>query len=357
MTIAEILLIDYDGEISNTRRTIERLPDNLGDYRPHAKSMKLGKLAMHCARMPLFGLYIVEDEGMDMAASTRPQSDFTWTTTADALSALDEICRRNAARPLPPPTDEHLQHALEVQFRRARSSRMTPARRPSARSFFDHLIHHTAQLGVYLRLNNLRRPRALRPQRRRAVVGPSNQPMQQVGHVTELWCYPVKSMAGQSLHAHARRAFEPRSTTAAMASQTTAVTPSAHRCHRRADGPQSRARPHAALSAFDSVPDDRGVSGRRTLPALAVGPELIEHLESTIAEPGSRFRLDYEPPFHGCAARFTSSLPRRFAGYPMSSASRSTRGASVPTSFSTLDDDKPFADGRLGGPHPATAVP
>ena len=46
--------------------------------------MKMGKLAMHCAKLPVFGYYILEDEGMDMANSKRPQADLTFTTRKPA---------------------------------------------------------------------------------------------------------------------------------------------------------------------------------------------------------------------------------------------------------------------------------
>ena len=71
MKIADILLQDFDAAISNNRRTLERVPEDKGEWVPHPKSMKLGKLAMHCATLPLFGYYILEDEGMDMANSQR----------------------------------------------------------------------------------------------------------------------------------------------------------------------------------------------------------------------------------------------------------------------------------------------
>ena len=90
MTIAEILLQDYDIEISNTRRTLERVPEDKPEWTPHEKSMKLGKLAMHCASLPIFGYYILEDDGMDMKNSKRPQSDFTFTTREACLQRLDE---------------------------------------------------------------------------------------------------------------------------------------------------------------------------------------------------------------------------------------------------------------------------
>ena len=156
MTISELLLLDFDSQILNTRRTIERLTDDLGDYAPHEKSMKLGKLAMHCASLPLFGLYIMEDEGMDLANSTRPQSDFTWTTVAAALERLDEPAAKCRAA-IAASSDEHL--TKDWKFTYGEQLISHDSRAKSFRIMcFDHLIHHTAQLGVYLRLNNLAVP-------------------------------------------------------------------------------------------------------------------------------------------------------------------------------------------------------
>ena len=94
MTIAETLLQDYDIEISNTRRTLERVPEGKNDFKCHDKSMPLGKLAMHCATLPLFGYYIVEDEGMDLAAPKRPHVPLEFTTREAALKQLDEVGRQ-----------------------------------------------------------------------------------------------------------------------------------------------------------------------------------------------------------------------------------------------------------------------
>jgi uncharacterized damage-inducible protein DinB len=164
MTIAEILLEDYDSEISNTRRTIERLTDDLGDYAPHEKSMKLGKLAMHCATMPLFGLYILEDEGMDLADPNpkRQHADLTFTTVAAALARLDE-CAAQCRAAIAAASDEHLAKDWKFSFGEHVISHHSRSKQFRIMCF-DHLIHHTAQLGVYLRLNNLPVP---------ALYGPS----------------------------------------------------------------------------------------------------------------------------------------------------------------------------------------
>jgi uncharacterized damage-inducible protein DinB len=153
MRIAEILLQDYDKEISNTRRTLERVPEGMNDWAPHPKSMKLGKLAIHCATLPMFGYYILEDDGMDMANSKRPRTDFTFTTSAASLQQLDESSARCRAA-IAQASDEHLSALWKFSF-----GDKVVSHSPRSMTFrlmcFDHLIHHTAQLGVYLRLNDI----------------------------------------------------------------------------------------------------------------------------------------------------------------------------------------------------------
>jgi uncharacterized damage-inducible protein DinB len=161
MTIAEMLLQDFDTEISNTRRTLERVPET-PDWTPHEKSMKIGKLAMHCATLPMFGVYVIEDPAMDMANSTRPHMDLTFTTREACLKAADEAASKCRAA-IASATDEHFAELWKFSFGEQvifNESRLKTFRMMC----FNHLIHHTAQLGVYLRLNNLPVP---------ALYGPS----------------------------------------------------------------------------------------------------------------------------------------------------------------------------------------
>ncbi|MBW4027438.1 DinB family protein [Acidipila rosea] len=162
MTTAEMLLQDFDSEMSNTRRTLERVPEGKNDYAPHEKSMPMGKLAMHCATLPLFGQYLILDEGMDMANSKRPHPDFTFKSRQDCLAQFDAnaaACRAAIASA----SDEAL--AAPWRFTFGEQLISNASRSLSFRSmFFNHLIHHTAQLGVYLRLNDIPVP---------ALYGPS----------------------------------------------------------------------------------------------------------------------------------------------------------------------------------------
>lgn len=162
MTISEVLLQDFDSEISNTRRTLERVPEEKPDYKPHEKSMPMGRLAMHCATLPLFGLYLVEDEGMDLAAPKRPHPDLNFKSRQECLRQFDESAARCRAA-VASVADE--QWTVLWPFRFGQQLISNKSRLLSFRSmFFDHLIHHVAQLGVYLRLNKVPVP---------ALYGPS----------------------------------------------------------------------------------------------------------------------------------------------------------------------------------------
>ena len=100
MTVASVLLQDFDIEMANTRRTLERVPEDKADWLPHPKSMPMGKLAMHCAGIPMFGFYILEDDGMDMASSKRPHMPMAFTTREACLAQLAECsakCREALA--------------------------------------------------------------------------------------------------------------------------------------------------------------------------------------------------------------------------------------------------------------------
>jgi uncharacterized damage-inducible protein DinB len=162
MTTAEILLLDYDIEISNTRRTLERVPADKPGWVPHAKSMPLGKLAMHCATMTIFGLYIVEDPGMDMATSTRPKQSYEFTTVEAALAELDRTAALSRAA-LASASDEYLAEPWKFSFGDHVISNLSRAL-TFRYMCMNHLIHHTAQLGVYLRLLDIPVP---------ALYGPS----------------------------------------------------------------------------------------------------------------------------------------------------------------------------------------
>jgi uncharacterized damage-inducible protein DinB len=153
MTTAELLLEDFDAEMAGTRKTLERIPEETPDYKPHEKSFAMGKLAMHVATLPKFSTYILEDDGMDMANSKHEHPDMAFRTR-DILLATFDATAGAARKALAAATDEQL--AAKWPFRFGEHMIFNESRSKTYRvMFFNHLIHHRAQLGVYLRLNDV----------------------------------------------------------------------------------------------------------------------------------------------------------------------------------------------------------
>jgi uncharacterized damage-inducible protein DinB len=152
MTTSELLLQDFDAEIANTRRTLERIPET-PDYKPHDKSMACGRLAMHVATLPRFAKVILTTPSMDMANPTTSWPDMTFTTREALLATFDSTAA-DARRSLADASDADLAANWRFSFGDHLISDR-PRSTTYRLMFFNHLIHHRAQLGVYLRLNDI----------------------------------------------------------------------------------------------------------------------------------------------------------------------------------------------------------
>jgi uncharacterized damage-inducible protein DinB len=151
MTTAEILLQDYDMEIANTRRTLDRIPEDKPDYKPHEKSMPMGKLAMHVATLPKFGATILTTPSLDLTTAKWP--DMTFVSREKLLAYFDALAAEARAA-LAAASDADLSAPWKFSFGDKVIS-IAPRSLAFRHMFFNHLIHHRAQLGVYLRLNDV----------------------------------------------------------------------------------------------------------------------------------------------------------------------------------------------------------
>ena len=153
MTTAELLLQDYDAEMRSTRRVLERIPGDNPEYTCHQKSMPLGRLSMHVATLPFFGKMILTTPGMDMADPNQKFPAIVWTNREAALATFDTAAAEARAA-LASLSDEQLAQPWKFSFGENVIANMP--RSASYRSFFfNHLLHHRAQLSVYLRLNDI----------------------------------------------------------------------------------------------------------------------------------------------------------------------------------------------------------
>src|SRR5260370_21682579 len=67
MPISQALLPEFDQEMTNTRKTLERVPDDKFGWKPHEKSMAMGYLATHIATLPGWAVQTMKQESLDLA--------------------------------------------------------------------------------------------------------------------------------------------------------------------------------------------------------------------------------------------------------------------------------------------------
>jgi uncharacterized damage-inducible protein DinB len=153
MPMAQMLLPEFDQEIKNTRRLLECIPDGKFDYKPHDKSMTLGRLAGHVAEIPSYGTATIRLDKLEMKGG---EQQFTPTTKKEVLEAFDKYAAEARAA-IAGASDEDL--AKIWSFHYAGKEVFSMPRVAVLRGMMmNHLIHHRAQLGVYLRMNNVEFP-------------------------------------------------------------------------------------------------------------------------------------------------------------------------------------------------------
>ncbi len=152
MSISETLLPEFDREMGVTRRLLERLPDDQFSWKPHDKSMTLGRLAEHLADMPEWARLAILDRGSDMA-EPRPAGYTAPASRAAVLTIFDKnVAAARAA--LNGRTDAELMAPWTLKAQGKEIFTMPKAM--VLRGFvMNHTIHHRGQLSVYLRLQNV----------------------------------------------------------------------------------------------------------------------------------------------------------------------------------------------------------
>lgn len=147
--INELLLSEFDEEVKKTRAMLERVPIK-PDFAPHAKSAPLGKLAPHVAELAGFGLTILTTPELDFANMQRTPVPFE--SPEQLGKAFEEGAAKVRAALKNVPDSAWTDHwKLSFQGKPIFAGSRFLAYR---QMFLNHLVHHRAQLGVYLRLND-----------------------------------------------------------------------------------------------------------------------------------------------------------------------------------------------------------
>ncbi len=162
MPIKDLLLPEFDNEIAVTRRVLERVPNDKGEWKPHPKSFPMAHLAQLVARLPGWTTMMMKQTEIDIAPKDGPKfPGYSIETTETLLKEFDKNAA-DARTALAAAQDEDFD--VPWTLNRAGVKMMTQSRYQMLRSMvLNHLVHHRAQLGLYLRMVDEKVPQMYGP--------------------------------------------------------------------------------------------------------------------------------------------------------------------------------------------------
>jgi uncharacterized damage-inducible protein DinB len=152
MSYAESILPEFDQEMANTRKVLERIPDDKLDWKPHPKSHTIGWNANHIADIPNWLAMVLSTPSLDIA----PVGGESYVSPKlTSRAEIVEVFERNVAA-----ARKAITEATDVtspwSLLQAGRTIFTLPRAAVIRSMvLNHIIHHRAHLLVYLRLNDV----------------------------------------------------------------------------------------------------------------------------------------------------------------------------------------------------------
>lgn len=163
MKLTELFIADLERDAEATRHVLERVPEGHNDWKPHERSMELGRLTALVASMVVWVEFMVNLDDFDLAPANGPAYQGpTFENRAQILKVHEESLQR-AITSLKNTTDEHLLKPWKFMVRGHVISEL-PRHINIRDTVINHLAHHRGQLTVYLRLTSASVP---------AIYGPS----------------------------------------------------------------------------------------------------------------------------------------------------------------------------------------
>jgi uncharacterized damage-inducible protein DinB len=151
--LAQTFLPEFDHEMSVTRKALERVPDEKFDWRPHPKSYTLGELTSHLPNLLTWTAMTIDQTEFVMDSDNPPPPQPAAANRDEALKMFDENVTAARAK-IAGASDEQLMQTwtMKVDDRVIVSM---PKIAVLKAFILNHSIHHRAQLGLYLRLNDV----------------------------------------------------------------------------------------------------------------------------------------------------------------------------------------------------------
>ena len=153
MTISETLLPEFDNEMTNTRKILDCVPEEKFTWKPHEKSMTLGRLASHIAEMPYWATATITQDKLELTPEMKP---FNAATKAELMSQFESNIA-TAREAIASATDEQLGKIWSLIYG-GQTVLSMPRAAVLRNMVMSPVIHHRGQLSVYLRLNDVAIP-------------------------------------------------------------------------------------------------------------------------------------------------------------------------------------------------------
>ena len=147
--LTQAFIQEFEQEAATTRRVLERVPQDHLTWKPHAKSMSLGTLALHVAASPAFIAEWAVQDSIEMSGSMDPSPEAA--TTAEILAAHDEGVQKTKAA-LTTIGDEGMMKDWKLTTKDGATIMGMPKVALVRAIVMNHTYHHRGQLSVYLRL-------------------------------------------------------------------------------------------------------------------------------------------------------------------------------------------------------------
>ncbi|HYS70675.1 MAG TPA: DinB family protein [Gemmatimonadaceae bacterium] len=145
MSIADTLLPEFDQEMATTRKVIERVPSDKGEFKPHPKSFSLGHLTQLVSMMPGWITNAVTQTSLNLGG----YPGYSYEKTEDLVKTFDKHVKE-ARKAIASARDTDFM--VPWSLKRGDQVFFTAPRAVIVRQTINHLVHHRGQLTVYLRL-------------------------------------------------------------------------------------------------------------------------------------------------------------------------------------------------------------
>lgn len=158
MKILEMLLKELNQEAETTLKMLKQIPDDKYDWKPHAKSMTIRQLATHIAELPTWIKMTLTTSELDFASN--PYQPVMINSTQELLSYANQ-CLEEGKKYLASASEKNLEDSWVL--REGENIYMTASKAEVIRMTYSQIVHHRAQLGVFLRLLDIPIPGSYGP--------------------------------------------------------------------------------------------------------------------------------------------------------------------------------------------------